>query len=96
MDKHITAIDLRRLSEARRLTRRGTGRELREECGLLISELAQVIPVNPITLIRWEAGDTQPNTLNALAWLDALTAAGALDLNGSDQVQRHAETTGGS
>ena len=74
-----SGADLARLRLARKLCRNGLGRSLRERADLQLNEVANVVGVGSQTLLRWEAGDSRPGTRNALAWLDALTAAGALD-----------------
>lgn len=62
---------LERLSKARHLTD-GEGRRLRVAARVSARELAAVLGISTETLMRWETGDTRPQQINALAWLDAL------------------------
>lgn len=38
----------------------------------MLQEIADAIGVSPLTVYRWERGETQPRGVHALRWADAL------------------------
>lgn len=73
----MTTDEVRVVSRVRHLGRTGIARVLREEAGIGLTELAGAIGSAPSTLSRWERGLTTPRPKAAIAWADALDAAGA-------------------
>jgi transcriptional regulator with XRE-family HTH domain len=62
------------LIRGRTLGRTGRGRAIREEAGLSLRELAQIVEVDAATLSRWERGDVRPRQAGAARWLNACNA----------------------
>lgn len=55
----------------RHLAQNGKGRFLREAAGFSIQEMAQLLGVQPLTLRRWESGETRrPHGSSAIRWAD--------------------------
>ncbi|MFZ2057682.1 MAG: helix-turn-helix domain-containing protein [Acidimicrobiales bacterium] len=62
------------LVRGRSLGRSGRGRVIREQAGLSLRELAQIVQVDAATLSRWERGDVRPRQAGAARWLTACDA----------------------
>lgn len=62
------------LVRGRNLGRSGRGRAIREQGGLSLRELAQIVQVDAATLSRWERGDVRPRQAGAARWLTACDA----------------------
>lgn len=62
------------LVRGRNLGRSGRGRAIREQGGLSLRELAQIVQVDAATLSRWERGDVRPRQAGAARWLAACDA----------------------
>lgn len=58
----------------RTLGRTGRGKAIREQAGLSLRELAQIVQVDAATLSRWERGDVRPRQVGATRWLNACEA----------------------
>lgn len=68
----MTEISL--LVRGRSLGRSGRGRTIREQAGLSLRELAEIVQVDAATLSRWERGDVRPRQAGAARWLAACDA----------------------
>jgi DNA-binding transcriptional regulator YiaG len=60
------------LALVRSMIRSGEARKIREDAGLSLSEAAQPVKVDPVTIWRWEAGQRTPRGDDALRYLRVL------------------------
>lgn len=68
----MTTRDLLLIAKARRLSRSGEARTLREAAGLSIREVAGAIGGSPTAVWRWENGQRAPRGETAAAWAHLL------------------------
>jgi DNA-binding transcriptional regulator YiaG len=54
---------------ARRAAKSGQGAEIREKAGLTRSELAVLADVSPLTIARWERGESAPRGRAAVRYM---------------------------
>jgi transcriptional regulator with XRE-family HTH domain len=69
MDGNKRLADLARIE---RMRTSGEAERIRALAGVSARQVAKALRVAPITVLRWEAGDSRPRPELALAWLDAL------------------------
>jgi transcriptional regulator with XRE-family HTH domain len=60
--------------KAARLAERQFGRQLREQAGLSVRQVAKDIGVDPTTLSRWERGQSRPRADAARKWMQVCAA----------------------
>ena len=64
-----TAIELVRV---RRLVTTGVAREVRQEAGLSLAEMANAVGVHRMTIHKWERGRHRPRGVAALRYAEVL------------------------
>ncbi len=70
----MTRTELARVVRVRAWCRNGRARDLRQQAGLSLREVAGPIGVRPTTVMRWENGKASPSYLSALAYGELLEA----------------------
>jgi predicted transcriptional regulator len=58
--------ELRAIVFANEILKSGDGRKIRERAGISLRTMAKVVGVAPISLSRWELGQTKPQVTDAL------------------------------
>lgn len=72
MPLSLVEAELVKVTRGRWLATTGEGERIRTDAGLSIAEVAAAIGVNPLTLRRWEAGETTPGTAAAIRWYEVI------------------------
>ncbi|MFI9174881.1 helix-turn-helix transcriptional regulator [Streptomyces lincolnensis] len=68
----MSPAELRRITLVRTLVASGKAREQRRSRHLTLKEVADAIGASRSTVHRWEAGETFPSAVHALAWAAVL------------------------
>lgn len=68
----MTALEVVRLAEVRRLTRSGEALRIRLATGRSLQEIGSAVGVTPVTVWRWERGQRSPRGPAAIAYCELL------------------------